>query len=284
MKRIVSGSLLGVALVALSVMAAGADELTVNSILTSHKAGAPAYGIVAMVNNPANAIAMTMGDLVTLREAGLPEAVITAVYARLPAPAPTPVPLVPDDTRLVGLVGLVKSGISASIIAEQVKQSGQTYNLSVNDLLYLKQNGAPELTIAALMATGAGASAAPGTAGVASAPKDMVFDGLATKSSLTKNRPGRLAMQGDTLTWADSRDPGKNFSFKITGVEKVWLTCQAQTPENFCYQINFQIVKGDRYRFQDVNRESGSNAAVLKVMDTLRIDFPRLAFGTPDNG
>ena len=166
MKRIVSGSLLGVALLALSVMAAGAEELTVNSILTSHKSGAPADGIVAMVNNPANTIAMTMGDLVTLRDAGLPEAVITAVYARLPAPAPSPVPLVPDDARLVDLVGLIKSGISASIIAEQVKQSGQTYNLSVNDLLYLKQNGARESTIAALMATGAGAPAAPGTAAV----------------------------------------------------------------------------------------------------------------------
>jgi hypothetical protein len=285
MKRVVSGSLLGVALLALSVMAAGAEELTVNSILTSYKAGAPADGIVAMVNNPANSIAMTAGDLVTLRDAGLPEAVIAAVYARLPAPTPTSVPLVPDDTRLVDLVHLVKSGISASIIAEQVKQSGQAYNLSVNDLLYLKQNGAPELTIAALMATGGGASAAPGTAGAPTAPTEMVFDGLLMKATfMGKNRPGSLVMQGDTLAWVDSHDSDKNFSFKITGVEKVWLTCQAQAPENFCYQINFQIVKGDRYRFQDVNRKSGSNDAVLKVMDALRTYFPRLAFGAPDNG
>lgn len=280
MKRVVSGSLLGVALLALSVMAVGAEELTVNSILTSHRAGAPADGIVAMVNNPANSIAMTVGDLVTLRDAGLPEAIIAAVYARLPAPAP--VPLVPDDARLVELVRLVRSGISASIIAEQVKQSGQAYNLSVNDLLYLKQNGTPELTIAVLMATGTGASAAPGTP--PTAPKEMVFDGLLMKTTfLRKNRPGRLVLQGDTLAWVDSRDPDKNFSFKTTGLEKVWLTCQARTPENFCHQINFQIVKGDRYRFQDVNRESGSNAAVLKVMDALRAYFPRLAFGAPDN-
>ncbi len=285
MKRLVSCFLLCAALLALSVMAAGAEELTVNSILTAHKSGAPADGIVAMVNDPANTVTMTVEDLVTLRDAGVPEAVITAVYARLPVPPPSPVPLEPDDPRLVGLVRLVKSGISASIIAEQVRQSGQAYNLSVNDLLYLKQNGAPELTIAALMATAAGGSAVPGSAGAPSAPKELVFESLSMKTSfLKRNRPGRLVMQGDTLTWVDGADPGKNISFKVTGIEKVWLTCQAQTPENFCYQINFQIVKGDRYQFQDVNRASGSNAAVLKVMDALRTYFPRLAFGTPDNG
>ena len=76
--------------------------------------------------------------------------------------------------------------------------------------------------------------------------------------------------------------PKKNFEFKITGLEKVWFTCQARTPENFCYQINFQIVKGDQYEFRDVNRESGSNASVLKVMEALRKYFPQVAFGTPD--
>jgi hypothetical protein len=45
----------------------------------------------------------------------------------------------------------------------------------------------------------------------------------------------------------------------------------------------FQIVKGDRYRFQDSGRESGSNAAVVKVMDALRAYFPSLAFGAPEN-
>ena len=281
MKRNVSGSLLGIALLALSVTAAGAEELTVDSILTSHKAGAPADGIVAMVNNPANDIAMTAKDLLTLRDAGLPESVIAAVYARLPVPAPEPV--APDDDRLVDLVRLVKSGISASIIAEQVKQSGEVYNLSVNDLLYLKQSGAPELTIAALMATGAGASVAPGAAGVPTAPNEMNFDGLVLKTwFMKKNRPGRLVMQGDTLAWEDGAKPDKNFTFQITGIGNVWLTCQSRTPENFCYQINFKIVKGDRYRFQDIGRDSGSNDAVLEVMEALRTYFPRIPFGAPD--
>jgi hypothetical protein len=280
MKHAVVGALLGVALLALAAVAAGAEELTVNSILAAQQSGASADGIIAMVNRPASTIAMTAGDIVTLRNAGVPETVIMAIWARIPAPTPAPVPLQPDDARLVDLVHLIKSGMSESIIAEQVRQSGQGYNLSVNDLLYLKQNGARESTIAALMATNAGAPVAP-----AVAPSEMVFDGLVLVKTgfWTKDRKGRLVMKGNTLDWVDSNDPKENFTFQITGLEKVWYTCEARTPENLCYQINFKIVKGDSYHFRDSHRESGSNAAVIKIMLALRTYFPTLAFGAPDN-
>jgi hypothetical protein len=279
MKPSVVGAVLGVALLAFAAATAGAEEVTVNSILAAQHSGASADGIIAMVTNPANAINMTAGDLVTLRNAGVPETVIAAIWARIPAPTPAPVPLQPDDARLVDLVRLIKSGMAESIIAQQVKQSGQTYNLSVNDLLYLKQNGAQELIIAALMATPAGASAAPGAP-----PAELVFNDLVlVKGFLRGNRVGRLVMKGNTLDWVDSNDPKENFTFQTTGLEKVWFTCEARTPENFCYQINFKIVKGDRYRFRDSHRESGSNAAVVKVMEALRTYFPRIVFGAPAN-
>ena len=284
MKRAIVRVLLGTALLALATVAAGAEELTVNSILIAHRAGATADGIIAVVSNPVNTIAMTVGDLVTLRAAGVPETVITAIEARVAAPTPPLVPFQPDDPRLVDLVRLIKSGISESIIAEQVRQSRPAFNLSVTDLLYLKQNGVLESIIGALMATGAGTQAAPGAAGAAlAAPEELTFEDLVLVGSwLRKSRPGRLVMRGDSLAWVDGSDPEKNFEFQITGLEKVWFTCQARTPENFCYQINFQIVKGARYRFRDVNRESGSNASVLKVMDALRRYFPQVAFGPPD--
>jgi len=197
-----------------------------------------------------------------------------------------PASLEPDDARLVDLVRLINSGMSDAIIAEQVRQSGQSYNLSVNDLLYLKQNGVQESTIAALMATPAAAPAAPATA-KATAPAELVFNDLVLLKPklrfLKKDRDGHLVMQGDGLSWVDSRDPTKNFTFQTTGLEKVWYTCEARTPENFCHQINFQIVKGDRYRFQDSGRDSGSNAAVVEVMDALRTYHPNLAFGAPDS-
>ena len=284
MKYLVMGFFVGVASLALATSPASADVLTVNSILTAQKSGAPTDGIVAMVNDPANTVEMTAGDLVTLRDAGVSERVISAVWVRVPAPTPTPVPLQPDDARLVDLVRLIKSGISESIVAEQVRQAGQPYNLSVNDLIYLKQNGVPESTIGALMASRAAEPAAHEAPAANRAPESLAFDDLVLKNSfMKKNRPGRLVMQGDSLAWTDASDPKENFEFKTTGLEKVWFTCQARTPENFCYQINFQIVKGARYRFQDRNRESGSNAAVLKVMDALRTYFPQVAFGSPKN-
>ncbi len=278
MKRPFLCALLG-AVVLLSVAAAaGAEELTVKSILTAQQSGAPADGIIAMINSPANTIAMSAGDLVTLRNAGVPESVITAIWAQLPTPTPAPVPLQPDDPRLVDFVRLIQSGMSESIIAEQVKQSGQAYNLSVNDLLYLKENGAKESTIAALMATNAEASAAP-----AVAPSEMVFDNLVfvRPGFWLKDRTGKLVLRGDTFAWEDGNDPKDNFTFETTGIEKVWFTCDARSSGNFCYQINVKIVQGDRYRFRDINRESGSNAAVVKVMEALRTYFPRLNYSTP---
>jgi hypothetical protein len=265
-------------LLALGVATAGADNLTVESIQSAHRSGAPAQGIISMVTNPANTVAMTAADLVTLREARVPEEVITAVWNRIPAPTPAPVPLQPDDARLLDLVRLIDSGMVESNIAEQVRQADQAYTLSVNDLLYLKQNGAHETVIAALIATCAGAPAA--------APAELVFDNLVVVKQglwafLSKDRPGRLVMDGDTLSWKDNHDPDESFQFETTGIEKVWFTCEARSSENFCHQINFKIVKGDLYQFQDRRRDSGSNAAVLAVMEALRTHFPRLNFETP---
>lgn len=279
----------------LAATAAGAEELTVSSIMSAYRAGAPTEGILSMVNNPANTINMATGDLATLRAAGVSEQVISALQARIPIPAPAPAPMQPDDARLVDMVRLIKAGISESIIAEQIRQSGQAYNLSVNDLLYLKENGIQESIIKELM-TAHGTAPAPSEPRLAAppapvvgmqtpaTPTQIIFDDLVQQRStfMRRNRPGRLMLEGDTLSWSDGNDPKNNFAFQIGGLEKIWLTYQSRTPENFCYEINFQIIKGARYRFQDLARESGSNAAVMKVVDTLRQLHPTLPFGTPD--
>jgi hypothetical protein len=280
MKRIISRSLIATALLAAATVLASADEVTVHSILMAHRAGATAGGMVAVVSDPANTVAVTAADIVTLRTAGVPDSVITAIEARTPAP----VALRPDDPRLGDLVRLIKSGISESILVEHVQHSTPPFELSSTDLLYLKQNGVLESTIAALMATSGGTPAAPRAAPAASAaPRELAFNDLVlVKQGLKKDRAGRLVMRGDSLSWVDAGDAEKNFEFQVTGLEKAWFTCQARTPENFCYQINFQIVKGARYQFRDANHESGSNASVRAVMDALRRYFPEIAFGTPD--
>jgi hypothetical protein len=89
-------------------------------------------------------------------------------------------------------------------------------------------------------------------------------------------------MRGDTLRWEGSRDSGHSFELRIPALEKVWYTCESRPSESFCYQLNLKIVKGGTYRFRDLHRESGSNAAVIRVAEALRTYFPRLPFGEPD--
>lgn len=276
-KTAVANVLLGVAWLGLLATAAGAEQLTIDSILTMHRSGAPADVIVAEIDSPSNTLAMTAGDLVTLSNAGVPQSVLSALWARIPSSSATE-SLRPDDARLVDLVRLIESGISESIIAEQALQSGQTYTLSVDDLLYLKDNGAGDSIIAALMASRAGASPAP-----AIAPSELVFEDLelVNEGFWRRDRKGRLVMRGDTLRWEGSRDSGHSFELQIQGLEKVWYTCEARSSESFCYQLNLKIVKGDTYRFRDVHRESGSNAAITRVAEALRTYYPRLPFGEP---
>ena len=208
----------------------------------------------------------------------------TAPTAVPPVPAtpdPAPAPAQPDDARLADMVKIVKSGISEPLIAEQIKQSGLTYKLTMNDLLYLKQNGVQDSVISALLATKdaeAKKAAAP--------PAETVYNELLLVRGfgpLHRDRPGRLVFKGDTFSWVDGSDPKENFSFQVPGLEKIWYTCQAQTAGDVCYQINFQIVKGPRYSFADVSRASGSNATVKAIMEMLRSNFPRAPFGAPDH-
>ena len=117
-------------------------------------------------------------------------------------------------------------------------------------------------------------------------PAETAFNELLLVRSfgpVHRDRPGRLVLGGDTLSWIDGSDPKENFDFKVSGLDKIWYTCQAQTAGDVCYQINFQIVKGPRYSFTDVSKAAGSNATVKAIMETLRSNFPRAPFGAADH-
>jgi len=177
--------------------------------------------------------------------------------APAPAEAAAPAPAAPDDTRLADVVRIVKSGISESLIAEQIKQSGVSYKLTMNDLLYLKQNGVQDSVISALMATKEQEKAAPAP------PAEIAFNELLLVRGwgpLHKERPGRLILKADTLSWVDGADPKENFEFRVPGLQRIWYTCQSQTAGDVCYQLNFQIVKGPRYSFLDVSRATGARS------------------------
>jgi hypothetical protein len=278
-----------VALVLLTATMAVAEELTVGMILSAHRAGADAAGLVRLINDPIYAsVRVSAADLDALKAGGVPPEAIAAVQARMPVSTAAPAPSKPDDSRLVDVVRLVKSGLSETVIMDQIKGAGQAYELSVNDLVYLKESGVSEPIIKELLATkGKAAVAAAAAAPVGAAPaelKEVTIENLVLvkPTFLKKNRPGHIVMKKDSIEWVDGNEPAENTTFMTSGIEKVWLSCQARAAENFCYQINIQIVKGARFRFQDRNRETGSNEGVLKLEQLIRSRYPSTTFGQSD--
>lgn len=285
MKRIIL-----VMFVLLAATAVMAEDLTVGMVLSAHRAGADANGLVKMINDPVYTdIKITPADIETLKAAGVPQEAITALQARMSAPSPM---ASPDDKRLVDIVRLAKSGLSEDLIVNTIKASNETYDLSANDLVYLKENGVNDVIIEALMATksravtptavvapAAAAVAVPAAQNVEDVVEDLV---LAQQGFLKKERKGRIVVKPDEIDWIDSGKPDRNFSFKPAGIEKVWLTSRVKGNTFFPYQVNIKIAKGARYRFQDLNKETGSNGAVQKLFDVIKARFPSILVGEPE--
>jgi hypothetical protein len=272
-------------LLSIAVSVSG-DEITAQSILISHRAGASAEGMIALVSDPANTIAVSVTELESLRAAGVPESVVSAIQARIPVAAPAAAPAAPeavkpDHAPLEDLVKLVKSGISETLIREQIMAAGVPADVSftLNDLLYLKQNGIQDSVIGFLHEARAASVA---KAAIPPQPEEIVFNDLMfVRGFMRGDRGGRLVLKEETLSWYDSADSEHNFEFQVGGLGKVWLTCERQQPEAVCHELTFEIVKGAKYSFRDLNRTSGSNAAIMNLLNTLKEKFPNLPVVSP---
>ena len=296
MRRISTVLFLVIATVAAT--AALADELTPSAVISALRLGATPDAVIAQINNPANTVApLTPADVANLRAANVPDAVVQALTAKAPAPTPTAAAPMPDNPKLVEVVRMVKSGLSEPIVLEQLKRSAEAYQLTSNDLVYLKYAGVPESVITFLVTNKNAPVATPTPATpmapvVAPAPnptptpepKEIAVEGvvLHKPTFMQKNRSGRLLFKEDEVQWVDAVDPKESFSFRMSGVEKVWLTCQARSTESFCYELNVQIVKGARYRFKDVKQETGSNDAIKTIESWIKKHFPSVPWGAPD--
>ncbi len=267
------------ATVLLFAAAAFGEELTVDKIIAAHGFGAPADKIVEKINDPMNTVApLGPGDIDKLRAAGVPEPVIAAVQARA---MPAPQPLQPDNPALTGIVKLVQSGLTESLIIEQVKQTPSGAPLSTNDLIYLKANRVPDAVVAALMNSATAATTVPGASKAPAKPvTDATIEGLLLLRGtfLSKNHQGKLTLEGDELTWASATDSKSNFTAKATALEKAWLKCRPLPAGKFCYEIGFKIFKGEDYNFRDVGADQGSNDNVMKLREVLQARFQNLVF------
>ncbi|MFI5143580.1 MAG: hypothetical protein ACHQQS_11380 [Thermoanaerobaculales bacterium] len=270
--------------VVLSILVAAvvsAETLTVPQVLAAHRAGAPTENIIKLINESEAVAPVSAADVTTLRAAGVPEAVISALMARAPLPAATPAPARPDDPRLVDVVRLVKAGLSESLVAEQVKHSAERYQMTVNDLVYLKENQVPEAIIAALLASTAPPTPTP-TPNVPPTPtpiQDLEFKPmLLVTGALRKNSQGAVAVKAERIEWYDEQHPDRNLSLPTSGLQTVWLTCKPRPQGNYCFELGLQVYKGDSYRFRDATWETGSNEKVLGLYDALKARFPKIVY------
>jgi len=265
-------------LVAASV---AAEELTVDKILAAHGFGAPPEKIIEKINDPANTVApLTPESLAKLRAGGVPETVVQALAARAPQPTPTPVPFKPDDPRLELVAEAVSKGVSESVLIEQIRNAPTGFNLTLNDLIYLKQSGVPESLVVALQAAKGGSGGKATAAGPAGGPKDVTIEGLlmVKTSFMFKNRQGTLAFKGDNIVWTDATDSAANVTVKASALERAWLKCRPLPAGNFCYELGFSMFKGDDYTFLDSGESQGSNASVLALREAIAARFPNLVF------
>jgi len=112
--------------------------------------------ILAYIKN--SGFTLTANDIVYLTKEGIPQDVISELLKTSPPPAqpePNPPPsVVPTPTlppALQNIIRLTKAGVSDDIILAYIKNSGSTFTLTADDILYLKAQGLSEKVIAALL-------------------------------------------------------------------------------------------------------------------------------------
>jgi hypothetical protein len=277
--------------VLLLVTPALAQELTVAEVVAAYRAGAPAEGILKLIREAPAVVPLAPADLARLRSAGVPEPVIQALVARN-APTPTAAPVRPDDARLADVVRMTSSGLSAELVAEQVRRSGHRYALTVNDLIYLKEKLVPDAVIVALLASGVpptavaptpGAATPPSPTAVVAAPPllptamETVSFGplLRMTGAFRRESTGTLVVTADRLEWRDARGPQHNATLPVASLRGVWLATRSLGTSGTVSELRIRTTAGDDLTFRDADWANGGNDQVAALYRTLGTRFPQ---------
>ena len=267
--------------------AAPAQELTVAEVVAAHRASAPEDGILRLIHEAPAVAPLAPADLARLRAAGVPERVIEAMVART-TPTPTAAPARPDDQHLVEVVRMVNSGLSAELVAEQVRRSGQRYALTVNDLIYLKENKVADLVIVALLASGVPptpvpASPAPAPVPALAAPppptpmEPMTFGPLLRMTGVFRREStGIVVLTADRLEWQDARGTEQSALLPMASLRAAWLATVAQGGRGSVAELRVRTVAGEDLTFRDADWARGGDAQVSKLYRVLEERFPQL--------
>jgi hypothetical protein len=203
--------------------------------------------------------------------------------------APPPAAAIPAQPEPPGaarrpyrdVLQLKQAGFSDEFLLNKIRTDNVSYQLTTSDILELRAAGLSESVLAAMLRSGRTASETAGTP----VARRAEFDGLALvgKGALglfgtsTKN-VGRLAIDGEKVTWYDGRDASKNFSLYVKNVKEVFNTCVLRPGQNLCLELGFVTYTGEEYRFRDPGWKQGDNRLVGEATTYLRDAFPNVFF------
>jgi hypothetical protein len=212
------------------------------------------------------------------------------------APSPSPVPTLVDD-----IIRLWKANLSEDFLKKYVSTSDAVKELTVEDIVRLRNAGLPENLILVvtqkqqeLRATPAAAPAVPGAAAPAppAAPVTLAstpvpsptttarWAGLARRNSgivLLKSRwdPGILEFKDGTLSWVDSKDVNKNRLIPLKSLTEQQLTCLKKTGGRDCFEWVART-RSDEFRFRNVGWKENENAGIEDIFAFLKVVDPNL--------
>jgi len=305
-------SLILAAVVSLMVVAgAAAAELTVADLIRAHEAGVSADVLVQLVRVADALPAIGAEEEIQMLDAGVPRAVVDAVKLRrleLERKGTVASSAEPDDRRLVDVVRLVQAGVSEKVVIEQVQRSEQGYDLSVNDIIYLKDNLVPTTVVSALLQhrpVAPGREPQPVTrvepvtptpaprpvevvmqpsrSAPEPAPQPILSFGpllrVTKKAAVIRtSSQGRVLVGDGKIEFRDDSKQKRDVSFFDKALKKVWLECERNPNGDVCFEIRLKTALGDTYRFRDVDWKDGGNAQIQTLFETLKGLYPKVKY------
>lgn len=193
-------------------------------------------------------------------------------------PQPSSAPIGPRPYQ--DILKLKQAGLSDEFLLNKIRTENVGYQLTTSEILELRANGISETVLEAMMRSGQSSAATAGTpvarraefSGLARVGKGFLVFGTSTKYV------GRLAVDGETVSWFDAEDPKKNFSVYVKNIKEIFDTCVLRPGQNLCLEFGILTYTGEEYRFRDPGWKNGENRLVTEATKYFRQAFPNLFF------
>lgn len=276
-----------------------AAEITIDEVLRAHDAGVSSETLLQLIEAADAVPVLTSEDETRLREAGVPDGVITALSERARRLEKDPATVEPDDRRLVEIVRLVRAGLSDELIVRKIETDSERYRPSINDLVFLKSNGVSDTVIAVLMETAMGEPTERSSGVSASTPASATAQAAAPSTAelerrglefgpvlrvttaaavFKKSTEGTTLLIEDRIEYRDSEDAERNVAFFGTVLKRARLKCTDPMEPSSCFELVLKPAHGDDLRLRDVDWERGGNREIEALYAALRDRYPKVKY------